>query len=420
MPSQVIIIARKKYAAGLFWQPVAAGMSARNYSRQLARTVDRKLNLFTEYRAMVGLGARRQGHRLGMPSAAAEVMEALAEFSSFLAVFKVGALYWMVAVRNGIIIRDKLFDSEEIAKGEYVTLSGMPDWGALFAPSVWGMPRAVSKQPEEVLTGNVRASLRPISRFKTDFMSVVLLLAFVFSVVYFFQEPISQMMETKKQIAEINPELAAEYKKRMEEKNKELDERYNIKKVEPVKPLEMPYELLPNPHARAQLCYQAIGFLMQQVPGWVQTDAACGDTHATVTFKRSFGTLADFFVVVPDLMPGAFVQEKSDSEIFVSAKLPLLPAAASLEEKDPDTIVRDVNTLFQKIKTPVEINVVTDTVSNDISHVDLNVIEIGVESKLTPPEFIKIFDNLQGVYMTRCTWDVRVRTWNYEVIIYAK
>jgi hypothetical protein len=51
---------------------------------------------------------------------------------------------------------------------------------------------------------------------------------------------------------------------------------------------------------------------------------------------------------------------------------------------------------------------------------ELNVVEVGARSKLTPPEFMKIFRDLQGVYMTLAEWDVASRTWNYEVIIYAK
>mgnify|MGYP003623790818 FL=1 len=123
MANHVIVIDRKKYAAGLFWQPVAVGFVPRNYARNLARSVDKKLNLYTEYRAMVGLGSRRNGLRMGMPSAAAEVMESFAEYSSFLAMFHVGDVFWMVAVRDGIIVQDKIFENEHSAREEYLNFS---------------------------------------------------------------------------------------------------------------------------------------------------------------------------------------------------------------------------------------------------------------------------------------------------------
>ncbi len=420
MVQQVVSINRRKYAVGLFWQPVAVGVSGRNYARQLTRIVDRKLNLFTEYRAMIGLGSRRLGHRPGMSSLATEVMEAFAEYSSFLAAFKTGDTFWVIAVRNGIILQDKLFDNEDAARTEYSKLSGMPDWGAMFAPSAWNMPRAVERRVEEVVTGNVKATIKTISRFKGNLLSATLIIVFLVGLVYFFRVPIMHMLAPPSQIAKIDPVLAEQYKKRIEEKNKELDEKYEIKRAAVPQPLAMPYDMLPNAGERAQLCYQAIGFLMQQVPGWLQTGVECGDTLVSVDFKRSFGSLGDFYEYAPNVMPGVLVEERGESALHVSAKLPTLKTSSSLEEKDTDTIVREINTAFQKIDTPVDVNVTVDTIGDDMHSVNVNVVEVGASSKLVPTEFMKIFGDLHGVYMTLAAWDVRTRTWNYEVIIYAK
>ena len=151
MPGQFITIDRKKYDVGLFWQPTGAGYVARSYARALARSVDKKLNLYTEYHAMVGLGARKSGHRSGMDSAAAAVADALSGYTSFLAVFAVSTGFYLVAVRNGVILEDKFFDNEESARAEYFKLSEIPDWGALFAPGAWGMPRATSRNISDVI-----------------------------------------------------------------------------------------------------------------------------------------------------------------------------------------------------------------------------------------------------------------------------
>jgi hypothetical protein len=228
------------------------------------------------------------------------------------------------------------------------------------------------------------------------------------------------MIAPRPQIAQINPELAAEYKKRIDEKNAELDSKFDMKRARPLPPLVMPYDNLPDMYSRADLCYNAIAYVMQPIPGWVQTGAQCDDTHVSATFKINYGTLAGFYDVATDLMPGAFVSEKSESELFVRAKLPELPLGASLDERDPETIVRAVNTEFQKIKTPVETNITVDVVGDATRSENVNVIEIAARSKLTPPEFMRLFDDLRGVFMTRAAWDAMSRTWNYEVIIYAK
>ena len=193
MSGQVITLNKKKYAVGLFWQPTGAGYVARSYARTLARSVDKKLNLFTEYRGMVGLGARRAGHRSGMDSAAAAVVDTLGEFSSFLAVFAVDKKFYLVAVRNGIILEDKLFEREEDARSEYFKLSEIPDWAALFAPAPWGMPRAVERNLSDLTIRAIRAQLRPISRAWGVIASVLLIVAFVVSSIWFFREPLQQM-----------------------------------------------------------------------------------------------------------------------------------------------------------------------------------------------------------------------------------
>ena len=62
----------------------------------------------------------------------------------------------------------------------------------------------------------------------------------------------------------------------------------------------------------------------------------------------------------------------------------------------------------------------TDTLTNGVDTVHLDIVEVGAESKLNPMQFMNMFSDFGGVYMTRCAWDAATRNWNYEVIIYAK
>ena len=419
MSGQVITLNKKKYAVGLFWQPTGAGYVARSYARTLARSVDKKLNLFTEYRGMVGLGARRAGHRSGMDSAAAAVVDALGEFSSFLAVFAVDKKFYLVAVRNGIILEDKLFEREEDARSEYFKLSEIPDWAALFAPAPWGMPRAVERNLSDLTIRAIRAQLRPISRAWGVIASVLLIVAFVVSSIWFFREPLQQM-NAASEISEMDSELVAEYEKQVEEKNKELDAAFEIEKATAPEPIVLPYEYLPDPMERAQVCYQAMGFLMQPITGWNQTSVECGESYATVRFVRDYGTLNDFYMMATELMPASFVQQESEKSLTVRAKLPDVSTYASIDERDVETVLRAVMTAFQGIDTPADAQMVVDTLTNGVDTIYLNVVEVAAESKLIPTEFMQIFDDFGGVYMTKCVWNASSRTWNYEVIIYAK
>lgn len=421
MLNQVVTVNRKKYAVGLFWQPIGAGFVARNYARNLAKSVDKKLNLFTEYRGMVGLGGKKLGHRAGMPSIAGEVMEALAEYTSFLGAFATDKHFIVIAVRNGVILEDKVFETENDARQEYVKLSEIPDWGALIAPGAWGMPRAVEKHlPDIIQSNNGRAILYSISRLKARLTSVAMVAVFLLGLVYLFRNPIAEMLAPKPQIAQVNPEIVAEYKRQVEQKSKELDQQFDIQKPTPPPPIVMPYESLPDVMERAELCYQAIGFIMQPVTGWNQTLAICGEEYVSAEFRRGSGTLDEFFSMAGDLMPGALVSEKSDDLLIVQAKLPQVEMVSSQDERDAETIVRNITSAFQGIDTSIDTQIVVDTLTNGVDVANVNIVEIGVSSKLTPMQIMEIFQDFGGVYMTSCAWNVATRMWNYEVIIYAK
>lgn len=417
MANHIISVHRKKYAAGLFWQPIVGGVGGRIGARRLAHSVDGRYSLYVEYNQMFGLAPSRSGYRAGMPSAAAEVVEAFAEHSSFLAAFIVNGGCYIVAVRNGIILQDKIYASESVARKEYASLAEMPDWGAFVAPSAWGVPRAIERNIEDVITGHSHTALRSISLSQSIVVSLILLVVFLVLVGSVFRTSILETISPKVQVSKIDPELAAEYKRQIEEKNKELDVEFKIDKV---KPLVMPYDVLPDVTARAEVCYQAMGFLMQPIAGWNQTSVRCDEGHATVQLRRSFGTLGDFYTIATELMPGAFVQELSDDLVSVRVALPKVETIASIDERDTDTIIRDVTTIFQGMNTIADIHAVTDTVTNGVDTAYFDIVEIAASSKLVPMQFMQMFENFGGVYLTACDWNANSRTWNYEVIIYAK
>ena len=228
------------------------------------------------------------------------------------------------------------------------------------------------------------------------------------------------MFTATPQVAKINPELAAEYKRQIDAKNKELDKEYNMRQEPVIEPLVMPFDLLPDVVERADLCYKAIGFLMQPVTGWVQISSECDEKYVYAIFRRSFGTLDDFYSVAADIMPGVFVQEISDNEISVRAKLPERAPSPSRDERDADTIVRELTSRFQAIKLDVSMNITSDIIANDTQSEEIYVVEVSAESKMVPYEFMQIFDGFGGVYMTKVSWNMIKKIWNYEVIIYAK
>ena len=414
---QIITVRHKKFATGLFWQPLRVGNTARSAAKELAKAGNKRRCYFTEYRSMVGIGSSCDGAKTGIESAAAQIAESLSEFVSFLAVFNVNNRFYLVAVRNGIIIRDILFEKQEDARKAYTELAALPDWGALIAPLSWGMPKSQEKDISDLIgKDNNVARLRPFCFLKAILPSLLIAILFVLFGFYILSNPIKTPAD---QGPNLNTELASEYRKQIELKKQEiLDKKLAQEAAE--RSFKYPYDNLPNVMERANLCYKAIAFVMQPIAGWNQTFAKCDGEYVSATFMRDFGTLNDFYEIGGELMPGAIVQQTSEDEVIVRVKLPALKTYSSLDERDPISAARDIASVFQQIDTRADINNVTDTVLNNGISETVHVTEVAVSSKLIPSEFMYAFKDFQGVYMTSVSWRANTRTWNYEVIIYTK
>jgi len=414
---QVIIVNRRKYATGLFWQPVNVGVTPYLYARQLVAKSDKKYTLLTEYKSMIGLAEARDGVHSGMSCIAAEIMDALHEFASFLGVFHVDTRFYLIAVRNGVIIRDILVEKESEARKIYAELSNMPDWGGLFAPSSWGMPRSQEKFLQDIVKNNSVARLRQISIVKSLAPSVVLVLVALAVGLYFLYSPLFKSVKKSNSVT-LDPQLAAEYQKQLEEKNKELDEKFEVPVVK--SSIEYPYDKLPDVIERANLCYKATAFVMQPVMGWEQKNTVCDGEYVSVVFNRRFGTLNDFYLIGGDLMPGGIVQQVSENEMRVRVKLPELEVGPSVDERDQETLLRDVVSVFQQANLKASVKASNEVIRNNKEKEAVKFVEIDANSKLIPSEFMQIFDGFDGVYMRSANWDARSRMWGYKVIIYTK
>ena len=338
MIRQIITVHRKKFATGLFWQPLGVGNTAQNYANHLAKTNGTRYTLYVGYKSMVGLTNSRDGARAGMPSAAVEIVNSLSELVSFLGVFKADKYFYLVAVRNGVIIRDILIENMDGARKMFAQLAEIPDWGALFAPAVWGIPKSQDKDLSELIGKTAVVKLRQINVVKSIFPSLILTLLFVAFGFYMLSKPKTEIKPQK-----VDAEAVAEYKKQIELKRQQ-DATENLLQPEKVV-VDYPYEHLPSVNERADLCYKAIAFVMQPLPGWNQTYAKCDADFVTATFVRDYGTLNDFYEIGAELMPGALVQQVSENEIIVRVNLPQQQTGSSLEERDQQTVVRDITTV---------------------------------------------------------------------------
>ena len=416
---QVIILNKRKCATGLFWQPVGAGHTPRTYAHILDKKINERLTLYTSDKSMIGLGGRKFGHRLGMQALAAEVMESFAEYSSFLAAFKVNNGIWIVAARNGIIVEDKLHYDETIAKASFEELFTITDWAALIAPGAWQKLRAIETKLEDVVIKEYKFDLKSVSHFSSNFLTIILFVLFVFSLVQFFKGPIEKITGSSYKASVVNTQLAEEYKRNLDKKLMPADTQTKLAEAKTVR-LIMPYEKLPDVWNQTKLCWQAIGFLMQQIPGWNQTEAECSGNIATATLRRDFGTLDDFYAVGDRTMPGVAAEEISDSEIKLIVNLPEMTTGFKQPETDVAFVKREINSIFQRADMDADVSEDSDVISEGDQSADVNFVFVSADSKLEPKEFMRVFSEFSSVSIKSIRWDNNKNEWNYEVKVYVK
>lgn len=415
MSAGVITIERKKYAVGLFWQPLPAGQNTRDFAKQLSKQLTGSVKFYAEFRSMIGVGTRALGHRRGMKIAAIEVINSFPEYNSFLVEFFTPQGFWIIAVRNNIIIFDQLFGAEAEAQREFIKLSALPDWGIIIAPANWSVPRSVEKSLRDIVSGNSKVALTTIGGAWGNVFSIAVFAIIASVLWYFFQDPMIKVFAPRAQQAQINPQVIEEYKRQLEIKKIQQED------IIPSTRVVMPYDNLPGALPYSEKCWQAIAYVMQPITGWVQQSAECVDNTASARFVRTYGTLAGLHESVYSLMGDVFIVENTDSDAVISVPFtPLPPAVNNTPQNLTENIVFSISSLFQTIGESANVRSGMETSGEGEAAVTSNVVIVSATSKLKPDEFIKIFDGISPLYLSSVKWDARTRTWNYEVKIYAK
>ncbi|MDR1697167.1 MAG: type 4b pilus protein PilO2 [Rickettsiales bacterium] len=398
MPLQVITIARKKYATGLFWQPVPPDGNRTRFIEDIKKFVPGRTKFVVEYHGMIGIGSRALGHSANLPSAAAEVMDAFDELNGFLAAFVVPEGFWIIAVRQGIILLDQLYSDAAAARAEYGKYLTLPEWGIIIAPGDWSVSSAVEKTLPDIIRGGAKHKIKKIG-FWQKYALIGLGAVALIALLWFLREPIAGLFVPKPAAPKPNPELVAQYK----------DEGRKIKDEITTVVTEPEITGYPSLVARAQQCWRAVSFVMQQVTGWKHISATCDADVVSAELMRDFGAVSDLEFVTAGIMPGAVITGGGENSATITAKLSKLPTAAAVPKYMAAEIAHDIGSVFQIMNMRANIIVNAD-----------NSVTVVAESKMTPGEFAKIFDGFEPAAMPSVRWDNAGRAWNYEIIIYGK
>ena len=132
------------YATSLFWQPLQNKDDPFTEVGEASEGVMEGADLFCIKQGKApqfGICASKEGYKSGENVAAVTLATAMADRSSFVAVFKVDNGWWYTCIRNDIILSDgdMLFLNEQEAKDQFLSMLAVPDWGRKIAPPEWGI-----------------------------------------------------------------------------------------------------------------------------------------------------------------------------------------------------------------------------------------------------------------------------------------
>ena len=107
-----IVVNNTTYAVSLFWQPL---QDTSDPYPEVQETVDNFMegaDLFCLRQGtspQYGIGNSTEGHKAGLPSAAASIAEIFQDKPSSVAVFEVDEGWWFIAIRNDLILSEEDF-----------------------------------------------------------------------------------------------------------------------------------------------------------------------------------------------------------------------------------------------------------------------------------------------------------------------
>lgn len=167
------------YATSLFWQPLQNQEDPFTEVGEASEGVLEGADLFCikpGKAPQFGICVSKEGFKSGENAAAVTLATALADKSSFVAVFKVDNGWWYTCIRNDIILSDgdMLFLNEEEAKEQFMSMLAVPDWGRKIAPPEWGIEETEYPDLAKLMQQGIRAKLQKIKALRGTKLMVVI------------------------------------------------------------------------------------------------------------------------------------------------------------------------------------------------------------------------------------------------------
>ena len=395
----------KTYAASLFWQPLQNRDDPYTEIKEASENVLEGADLFCikpGKSPQFGLCISYQGYKKNVSAAAVSVATALADRTSFLAVFKVNNGWWYVCARNDIILSDgdMLFLNEEDAKEQFMSMLAVPDWGRKIAPAEWFVEDADNIALEDLLERGAVAKLQKINALRGPKLFAVIAIVTI-AIIWALSTLINSVFLAPPPKPIIAPVPVQQIEKK------------------PPPPEPKPWETLEDPQSVMTKCFEATQAVVGiSTPGWKIQGITCTPTGLVTSWQREIGRLSWIDKALET--SGVTFSSKSISpngnSMIVSVPINDIKKLNSPPEKTTVDLVNTMNDLFQAIQMPISMtNESWTSPQNNI----YKSVKFSFTSNHDPLQWIDLLINFSGLKITTIKYDTNSHNWSYEGAIYV-
>ncbi len=393
------------YATSLFWQPLQNKDDPFTEVGEASEGVMEGADLFCIKQGKApqfGICASKEGYKNGQNVAAVTLATAMADKSSFIAVFKVDNGWWYTCVRNDIILSDgdMLFLNEQDAKNQFLSMLAVPDWGRKIAPPEWNLEETEYLDLNKLMSQGMRAKLQKIKALRGTKLMLVIAISAIIGLWLLSSIINGIFLAPPKRpiIAPVAPKV--------------------VKPVEKIPEIK-PWEKISDPEQVMLNCYKAVQDVVTIMPpGWVIGNISCSTGGLTTSWSREVGKISwieQALDISGITFSGRSVSDDGNS-LIASVPLPKIKQISSPPLKNDIDLKNTINNLFQSIGQSVNLS------SFAYTSPEQNVyrsVRFKFSSIHNPSVWSDLLTKFSGLDITMIRYNTGNKTWEYEGAIYV-
>ena len=417
-----MVVNNTTYAVSLFWQPLQDTNDPYPEVKETVENVMDGADLFclrSGTSPQYGIGNSTEGHKPGMPSAAAAIAEVFQDKSSSVAVFEVDEGWWFIAIRNDLILseEDILYLKEEDAKRAFFAMMAVPDWGRKIAPASWEIEGTEEVELWDVLKNPGSSKLLRINKAsqKTKLMIagaglLVLLIGYKLISGLFVTEkkPVIRPLIAKKPVFEEAPPPVQEK-------------------------IVLPWEKLVVTEDLINRCQAAVQQLKSMIiPGWSFGAVTCSASGASTIWSMEWGGLGWFKRAFEEYNTRgmSYLLDDAGRSAIVSLSIGDIAIHSDKPKAKIYEVREELNNFFQSINASISLNEEVPQLVSKISKDGLSQgfykekgfakLKFSFSSDLPTDMWQEMFDKISGLEIIKLTYDHKTNNWTYEGQIYDR